>query len=1575
MTDIDSLAAALFGSKRAESQEVLTDATTRTYVGTALTDSKDGTVMVDLGGDVTLPDDVEGLTEHSAEGIEVSTGPGVHAGDEVVVTLVGGTPLKTPMVTGVAGEGDGQNERIHAIEADYVKATTLEADVADIGFLKADSATIKGLQADAAKVHDLTADQLSAATAYIASLNAKSVTAETLAADVAKVHDLTADGLSAAAAYIAQLSADSVTAQRIAAISGDFDTVRANAAKVANLTAAELEADHATVGTLDANYAKITNGHIDSALIDTAAIVDEQVFTVTGNKATLAQIDASKINVLNLKAKDIEVERINGQPVTNKTLVDALSQHESDISDLDSKIDNEVEALNDRIDGAIETFTGTVAPTLSNAPASSWNTTKLKDQHVGDVYYVVNGQSAQNGYCYRFTKSGSTYSWQLIKDSDVTAALSRLQTAEGKIGSIEQFDETVGSFMTDTDDELSSLKTKTTNLETSLGDKVDTSTFNTVSQKVDANESNITSMSTVLTNNGLTSSTNITNTVNTVRQTAETNTSNISSLQTTVSGHTTTIGQHTTAIQQNTNDISLRATKTEVQQVRPAYASSSTAAGTAAKVATIDPAVTGYALYKGASVAVTFSTANTAATPTLNLNSTGAKQIRSYTGATLSEAEYKWAAGATVDLVYDGTYWRMQDGGSVKRVTAAEASISVNAENIESKVSKDGVISSINQSAESVKIQASKVEIDGTAVFTAISSDVDDAITSKGYQTSSQVNSAITSKGYATTTQAQGYATTAKSEAISAAASDATTKANAAQTAATNAANTATDNKLKSYSTTAQANNLYDAKGAAAAVETNSGNLFLGASMADRSTFTNNSSTDFSRHFRYYNGSASIHSFSEYSPGVYQDTVTLESSGNLGIAFARMADEMGLDSTSSYTITCWAKCSKAGMNLAIGLSYYNTSNSWVWRGGTNATAFSAADTWQKFSLTFKPDANTKAICYCFTVAGGTGSETFTIRNCWLEKNAAYDAQSTANAAAPKASAVKRTQRIWYRTNASGAPSTPGTASSNWVTKADDGNDAWTKMHIAINSTHKYIYTCEQYEMANGTVGYTSVLLDNTITVIDGGNIITGSVTANKLNAADINASNSLTVGAMTDAAASSILNSNVQIGGRNLLRYVVYNYADASNVVGVNSAYRGMYCAVNGGETYTISRRTVEGNRFWIDWSEQEPASGVALHKLSTNNTALKVTVDLPSEANWLFIYLSNQGDVINDGNIKVERGNKATDWTPAPEDQTAYMNETAYQFSQPNLSPFFSMSESDVYNASTNPSGYWKTFSSNYITVLDDGWAHVSASNTGSNYVFCNYFTAKDAVPESFKTSTKYTFLVETRNVTRSGSIAILATSYFANELHAFTASPAFNVTGAESRYLSVTSASDISSIACFTRGYVQVAAGASIEMDFRISIYEGEYTGPYKPYSGDQLYATNMELASTNESLEGAITDIGELSDQLVGTITEQNKTITDIQTYLNSLRKDLDAEIQSRQQWLNFNAAEGLVIGAAGSSFKTVTTNTSQQFRSGGTVLAETSGTEFVAPVMRSDQILIGNWMWTRRDNGNLSLKWIG
>lgn len=80
------------------------------------------------------------------------------------------------------------------------------------------------------------------------------------------------------------------------------------------------------------------------------------------------------------------------------------------------------------------------------------------------------------------------------------------------------------------------------------------------------------------------------------------------------------------------------------------YGTCSTAATTAAKVAT----ATGFKLVSGTSVSIKFTYANTAASPTLNINSLGAKAV--YTNG----ARYAyWAAGSTVTFVYDGTNFQV----------------------------------------------------------------------------------------------------------------------------------------------------------------------------------------------------------------------------------------------------------------------------------------------------------------------------------------------------------------------------------------------------------------------------------------------------------------------------------------------------------------------------------------------------------------------------------------------------------------------------------------------------------------------------------------------------------------------------------------------------------------------------------------------------------------------------------------------------------------------------------------------------------------------------------------------------
>lgn len=93
------------------------------------------------------------------------------------------------------------------------------------------------------------------------------------------------------------------------------------------------------------------------------------------------------------------------------------------------------------------------------------------------------------------------------------------------------------------------------------------------------------------------------------------------------------------------------------------YGTCSTGASTAAKVVTcadFDKLITGVTIH------VKFSYSNTAANPTLNVNSTGAKNIyyaAGTSGGTVpgTTAATSWYQGAVVSFTYDGTSWYMND--------------------------------------------------------------------------------------------------------------------------------------------------------------------------------------------------------------------------------------------------------------------------------------------------------------------------------------------------------------------------------------------------------------------------------------------------------------------------------------------------------------------------------------------------------------------------------------------------------------------------------------------------------------------------------------------------------------------------------------------------------------------------------------------------------------------------------------------------------------------------------------------------------------------------------------------------
>lgn len=89
------------------------------------------------------------------------------------------------------------------------------------------------------------------------------------------------------------------------------------------------------------------------------------------------------------------------------------------------------------------------------------------------------------------------------------------------------------------------------------------------------------------------------------------------------------------------------------------YGTCDTAAGTAAKVVTcadFDSLETGITIH------VKFTYSNTAANATMNVNSTGAKNLCSYGTTRVGTTEAtSWKAGAVVSFTYDGTSWVMND--------------------------------------------------------------------------------------------------------------------------------------------------------------------------------------------------------------------------------------------------------------------------------------------------------------------------------------------------------------------------------------------------------------------------------------------------------------------------------------------------------------------------------------------------------------------------------------------------------------------------------------------------------------------------------------------------------------------------------------------------------------------------------------------------------------------------------------------------------------------------------------------------------------------------------------------------
>ena len=119
---------------------------------------------------------------------------------------------------------------------------------------------------------------------------------------------------------------------------------------------------------------------------------------------------------------NIRFRSTNGTDKNVSDLEDELNER------IDTQAQEFVEAvggLQSQIDGAIESFFYEYNPTTSNVPASQWTTTEEKNKHLNDTF-----TNLKTGRSWRWTKSGSSYSWVEITDTATVEALAKAGQAQ-----------------------------------------------------------------------------------------------------------------------------------------------------------------------------------------------------------------------------------------------------------------------------------------------------------------------------------------------------------------------------------------------------------------------------------------------------------------------------------------------------------------------------------------------------------------------------------------------------------------------------------------------------------------------------------------------------------------------------------------------------------------------------------------------------------------------------------------------------------------------------------------------------------------------------------------------------------------------------------------------------------------------------------------------------------------------------------------------------------------------------------------------------------------------------------------
>lgn len=1079
------------------------------------------------------------------------------------------------------------------------------------------------------------------------------------------------------------ITADIIDANYISTRELEADVATLGYLKVVNLDAENANLGYLKANEIDANYAKINlanvnNAWIENGVIKNAAISNEMVLSVSADKLTAGTIDAANIRVVHLNASDITTGKLTVDGITidveaNEAVIDGNYIEDGTIT-LNGFAEDVVNKLNE----SVQTYTTDTIPLLINYPASNWTTNSEKDTHIGDICYVVNPVASEDGYCYRFNKdSNNNYSWVLIKDKDITNVLLQLVNVDGEISNLKSFESTTVGWITSTDEELGSLKIRTTNLETDIGDKVSTSTFNEVKQTVDSNSSTITSLTETKANkdeltaliNRVSSieqtSSNITLSVselsaNVLNSESETTSPNIlrnaSTMPTSTNGYwadgewiaqnavvTTEIITGATPISNLNIVVKISksvTTKAGVAIVGRAVAGASTTGTPYVRQRnyTITSDKIGSKLvlsgwFKGTSGDTFTLTAITGESQSFELESnnweykyfTTEEIVASSTVATIGgisldsvtnslyvcglKLEYgsypsSWDV-LTTEVAYQSAQLDIQAGSITSLVTEVfpngttnKSSIEQNADNIELKVSKDGVIASINNSGESVTINANKINLNGAVTISdldsSLKSDIVSSTTSKNQYYLSTSSTSLTGGSWYDSpdslTWSSGKFVWTRV---------ATTYTLASGTSSTVYSTAVYDKQLTTSLSTSSS-----ALSTATTASSTATNALSIANSAFRSNLV----------LRPYFNSSFVNSTSPWSKENNATLVYNSSTDLLEIScsssYYGIYQALTLEANTDYVIS--AEVGSAYL-IGIGTSNYPTdTGNWT-----------IADD----GRVYKTFTTTTTTSYRIYLYANTTYATTYVNRIKIEKGSTYTGwqatdeelariETTSDTALN--SSLRTTQSVYYRST---THTTPSINSSTSITGDGDTDNVWGYI-LPKPKRNCYFYTCEMYTYGSGSIGFTAVremsnlsvtsgwCSTNDSTVIDGASIYAGSITATQIEAGTItgNELSATAINGMKIVGATLTTNTN-----RTTYNSTTSGLTMTSSGIGAGNGTTNTFAVTSSGQltcTSATIRGSVTATDTFVVYSDAYSKQIAQLWALDAFNSGLSLNED-----------------------------------------------------------------------------------------------------------------------------------------------------------------------------------------------------------------------------------------------------------------------------------------------------------------------------------------------------------------------------